>query len=215
MRLTPILFAIPAIFLASCGTDLAIVSKDRASSGVNFTGAPDYTSADPSEKVIAAGKSMPKDKHGMPLYKDNERVRYVRTTAYTCTESDHIEYGSKNACGTPLRYTSRVRSAAADWSVYPVGTVFKIKGMNQLFVVDDYGSALTGTGTIDLYTPTHSHMRTWGRRNVEISIVRWGSYQRSAEILADRTRHWHCKHMHTAICRKTGIHSNRTAHHHH
>ena len=55
----------------------------------------------------------------MPFYKASERTRLVRTTAYTCSEDDHIEYGSMNAAGTPLRYTDRVRSAAADWAVYP------------------------------------------------------------------------------------------------
>lgn len=139
----------------------------------------------------------------MPMY-SNERVRHVRTTAYHCSEDDHLQYGSMNATGTPLKYTNRVRSAAADWSVYPVGTVFKIKGMSQLFVVDDYGSALTGTGTIDIYTPNEAYMRAWGRRNVEIAIVQWGSYARSAQLLSKRTAFPHCRQMYVAIQRKTG-----------
>ena len=72
----------------------------------------------------------------MPIYPFSERNRIVRTTAYTCSEADHLIYGSKNAAGTNLRYSKRVRSAAADWSFYPVGTVFRIKGMKQLHVVD-------------------------------------------------------------------------------
>ncbi len=144
----------------------------------------------------------------MPFYKASERTRLVRTTAYTCSEDDHIEYGSMNAAGTPLRYTDRVRSAAADWAVYPVGTVFRIKGMPQLFVVDDYGSALTGTNTVDIYTPSKAHMGTWGRRNVELTVVQWGSFSRSAEILAKRTHYPHCAQMYAAINRMT---SGRTA----
>ena len=155
----------------------------------------------PSTSLISAGHALPKDKHGMPLY-GRERVRYVRTTAYTCTESDHLQYGSMNATGTPLKYTNRVRSAAADWSVYPVGTVFKIKGLSQLYVVDDYGSALTGTGTIDLYKPSHAHMNAWGRRNVEIAVLQWGSYERSAELLSKRTKYPHCRQMYVAIQRR-------------
>jgi len=199
------LSALVAVLFASCGNDIALVSKDRARHAMKWSGGgADYTTAAPSSRVFSAGRSKPKDKHGMPLYGHSERVRFVRTTAYTCSEADHLQYGSKNATGTPLKYGSRVRSAAADWSVYPVGTVFKIKGMNQLFVIDDYGSALTGTGTIDIYTPTKSHMNTWGRRNVEISIVQWGSYERSAELLSKRTHHSHCRQMHTAIQHRIG-----------
>ncbi|MGE9271158.1 MAG: 3D domain-containing protein [Verrucomicrobiales bacterium] len=195
-----------AVLLSSCGSDIDVVSKDRAlSSGASAarysTVGGHYRTELPSARAIASGNHKPKDKHGMPLY-DNERVRHVRTTAYTCTEADHIEYGSMNAAGTPLRYSNTVRSAAADWSVYPIGTTFRIKGMPQLFVVDDYGSALTGTGTIDIYTPSHKHMRAWGRRNVEINIVRWGSYARSAELLSGRTRHAHCREMYANIVRK-------------
>ena len=147
----------------------------------------------------------------MAFYKPSERTRLVRTTAYTCSEDDHIEYGSMNAAGTPLRYTDRVRSAAADWAVYPVGTVFRIKGMKQLFVVDDYGSALTGTNTVDIYTPCKSHMNTWGRRNVELTVVQWGSYARSAEILSKRVHHPHCAQMYAAINRLTSGQTASTA----
>ena len=44
----------------------------------------------------------------------------VRTTAYTHTESDHVEYGNKSALGTVLRYTPEYHSAAADWSFLPM-----------------------------------------------------------------------------------------------
>ena len=138
----------------------------------------------------------------MPIYTFGERHRVVRTTAYTCSEDDHICYGSKNATGTDLRYSDKVRSAAADWSFYPVGTVFRIKGMKQLYVVDDYGSALTGTGTIDMYQPTKAHMNQWGRRNVEVSVVQWGSFKRSAEILSGRTKFDHCRQMLSNITRQ-------------
>jgi len=138
----------------------------------------------------------------MPVYSYSERHRVVRTTAYTCSEADHIQYGSKNAAGTYLRYSDKVRSAAADWSFYPVGTVFRVKGLPQLYVIDDYGAALTGTGTIDMYHPTRSMMNQWGRRNVEISVVKWGSFERSAEILRDRVKYTHCRQMLSNIVRQ-------------
>lgn len=204
MRLFLVLSAPAILFLASCGNDLALISKDRArGSGGSSSYGKEYDPSAPSASVVSRGHALPKDKHGMPLY-NGHRLRHVRTTAYTCSESDHLEYGSMNAAGTPLRYSGRVRSAAADWSVYPVGTTFRIKGLPHLYVVDDYGSALTGTGTIDLYKPSKPHMNAWGRRNVEIAVVRWGSYERSAKLLSGRLGYSHCRQMHAAIQRKTG-----------
>ena len=200
MRLS-YLFALAAAlpFLASCGSDLKIVSGGVHSPGSTTK---DFKVTPPSSALIASAASKPKDKHSMPVYPFSERHRVVRTTAYTCSECDHIQYGSKNAAGTALRYSDRVRSAAADWSFYPVGTVFRVKGMNQLYVVDDYGSALTGTGTIDMYQPSKDLMNKWGRRNVEISVVQWGSFKRSAEILSQRTKFNHCRQMLTNITRQ-------------
>jgi 3D (Asp-Asp-Asp) domain-containing protein len=96
-------------------------------------------------------------------------------------------YGRKNAKGTILKY-GRLRSAAADWSVYPVGTLFRIKGQPYIYEVDDYGSALVGTRTIDLYKPTLSSMRDWGVRHVDIEILRFGSYKQSLDILTPREK---------------------------
>jgi 3D (Asp-Asp-Asp) domain-containing protein len=109
----------------------------------------------------------------------------VRTTAYTHTESDHIEYGPRTAVGTLLKH-GQVRSAAADWSIYPVGTVFQIQGDLSLYIVDDYGSALVGTKTIDLYKPSHSAMNLWGTRHVTIRVIKWGSFAKSLAILKPR-----------------------------
>lgn len=135
----------------------------------------------------------------MPFYHPKQLNRVVRTTAYTHTESDHLTYGPKNAVGTHLVYNEQVRSAAADWSVYPLGTKFKIKGQPYTYVVDDYGSALVGTGTIDIYQPSSSLMRQWGRRIVEITVIEWGSSQQSMKQLAARTRYKHCAEMQTAL----------------
>ena len=124
----------------------------------------------------------------------NSQMR-VRTTAYTHSESDHIVYGLKSALGTNLRFGT-VRSAAADWSRFPVGTVFRISGQPGIvYVVDDYGSALVGTGTIDLYKPNRSMMDNWGVRHVDIEVVQWGSFERSMELMRDRTKWRHVRAM--------------------
>jgi 3D (Asp-Asp-Asp) domain-containing protein len=118
----------------------------------------------------------------------------VKTTAYSHVESDSLKYGIKNASGTNLKY-GLVRSAAADWSVFPLGTVFKIEGMPYLYTVDDYGSALVGTRTIDIYKPSFDGIKAWGARNVSIKVLKWGDYQRSLSILEDRTKHPHVRAM--------------------
>jgi len=192
-----------AFALSSCSNGLKIVDAD--SSRFTQVGAPQpIVTAAPSPQLVAAAQSKPKDRHSMPVYTFGERNRVVRTTAYTCSEADHLQYGSANAVGTRLKYNDRVRSAAADWSFYPLGTVFKIKGQSQLYVVDDYGSALTGTGTIDIYQPTRDWMNVWGRRNVEIVVLQWGSLERSAEVLSKRTHYAHCRQMFVNIQRLRG-----------
>lgn len=153
----------------------------------------------PSAKPHTSLPSVGRDKHKMPFYHHTQRNRVVRTTAYTHSESDHVGYGARNAVGTSLKYTSTVRSAAADWAQYPLGTKFRVKGQPYLYVVDDYGSALVGTGTIDIYQPSKSLMKQWGRRYVEIMVVQWGCPQASMEVLASRTGYKHCRAMYAAL----------------
>jgi 3D (Asp-Asp-Asp) domain-containing protein len=109
----------------------------------------------------------------------------VRTTAYTHSEADHLQYGARTAAGTLLKAGS-IRSAAADWSIYPLGTVFQIQGDPSVYVVDDYGRALVGTRTIDIYQPTTGLMNLWGTRKVNIRVLRWGSSSKSLAVLKPR-----------------------------
>ena len=132
------------------------------------------------------------------------RITSVKTTAYTHRERDHIQCGPKTAVGTPLKY-GRVRSAAADWSVYPVGTVFQIEGEPYVYEVDDYGSALVGTNTIDLYKPDSRGMNAWGSRRVNIRVIKWGSFQRSLSIMKPRTSNGYIRKMVDRIQRAVGI----------
>jgi 3D (Asp-Asp-Asp) domain-containing protein len=128
------------------------------------------------------------------LNKNASRITSVRTTAYTHSESDHIIYGARTAVGTNLKY-GNVRSAAADWSVFPVGTIFQIEGLPYVYQVDDYGSALVGTNTIDLYKPDKATMKAWGVRNVNIRVLKWGSFSKSLSILKPRTAYPHIRKM--------------------
>lgn len=118
----------------------------------------------------------------------------VRTTAYTHTESDHRRYGARNALGTALRH-GEINSAAADWSRFPAGTIFRVRATGEIFEVDDYGWALSGTNTIDLYKPTRRAMNEWGVRRVTIEILHWGDVRESYKILKPRAKHRHVRRM--------------------
>ncbi len=110
----------------------------------------------------------------------------VRTTAYSHQERDSWKYGKNNAAGGVLKHTEDHRSAAADWSRFPLGTRFKIEGLPQEYVVEDYGSALVGSDTIDIYKPSLSSMKQWGTRHVGIKVLKWGSFSESERILKSR-----------------------------
>lgn len=140
----------------------------------------------------ACATSRPLPKYEKPLAR--AAVQHVRTTAYTHTESDHQPYGCLSAVGTPLRFGS-VRSAAADWSRWPKGTLFRIAETGEIREVDDYGWALSGTNTIDLYEPDRASMNAWGVKRVTIEIIRWGNAWDSHAILRDRAKYAHVRRM--------------------
>src|SRR3982075_66879 len=118
------------------------------------------------------------------------RMQKVRTTAYTHTEKG----GRHNAIGTYLS-GRHVLSAASDWSRFPLGTRFRIVNTKEEYVIDDYGTALVGTNTIDLYKPTRLQMRRWGVRNVDIDILQWGSEAKSLQVLGPRAKHKQVRQM--------------------
>jgi 3D (Asp-Asp-Asp) domain-containing protein len=188
----------------------------------------------------------------------------VRTTAYTHTEADHLEYSNHNALGgelhaagapihraeavtratlayevpravpvdenasyspklqpfsmeekrTVTRTTKRptkasrnvkravvvsrppqIGSAAADWSRWPAGTVFRLLSTGQNYRVEDYGWALSGRNTIDLYMANQREMNSWGAREEAIQVLKWGDPQESLQFLQSHQNYRHIKRM--------------------
>jgi hypothetical protein len=70
----------------------------------------------------------------------------------------------------------------------PLGTRFKMLQSGRTYVIEDYGSALVGRKTIDLFMPNGKAMREWGCRNVEIEILEWGSSAMSLKLLQPRQK---------------------------
>jgi len=94
-----------------------------------------------------------------PTLSIGQHMHYVRTTAYTHSEGS----GCHNALGCRLS-GQHVMSAASDWSRFPLGTRFLIPDTNEEYIIDDYGTALVGTNTIDLYKLNRLDMHRWGVR---------------------------------------------------
>ena len=61
--------------------------------------------------------------------------------------------------------------------------------------MDDYGWALSGRNTIDLYMPTRGTMNAWGLRREGIEILQWGDPRESLRILRPREKYRHIRRM--------------------
>jgi 3D (Asp-Asp-Asp) domain-containing protein len=134
------------------------------------------------------------------------RMSNVRTTAYTRAESG----GRHNALGAYLS-GRHVRSAASDWSRFPLGTRFRIVDTKEVYMIDDYGTALVGTNTIDLYKSTRLEMRRWGVRHVDIDILQWGYEEQSLKVLGPRAKHQSVRRMIAALQKKSSSSSRGSA----
>ena len=86
-------------------------------------------------------------------------------------------------------------SAAADWSRWPAGTIFRLLSTGQIYRVEDYGWALSGRNTIDLYMANSRDMNSWGAREEAIQVVQWGDPQQSLQFLQRNQDYKHIKRM--------------------
>jgi 3D (Asp-Asp-Asp) domain-containing protein len=111
----------------------------------------------------------------------------VLTTAYSGGAQCNGAWAHRNAIGGKLK-SGEVNSAAADWSRFPLGTKFRVVQTGQIYQIDDYGSAMVGKDKIDLFMPSYSQVDRWGKRDVTIEIIEWGSPEKSLEILKPRAR---------------------------
>jgi hypothetical protein len=89
----------------------------------------------------------------------------------------------------------QIGSAAADWSRWPAGTVFRLLSTGQNYRVEDYGWALSGRNTIDLYMANQREMNSWGARPETIEILKWGDPQESLQFLRRHQDYRHIKRM--------------------
>jgi len=135
-----------------------------------------------------------------PDVSDLRRVSYSPSAALqpfslesrTTTKLVKTKHGTKRVTVTKK---PQIGSAAADWSRWPAGTVFRLLSTGQVYRVDDYGWALAGRNTIDLYMPSRKTMNSWGAREEGIQILRWGNPNESLRLLQAHQGYRHIRRM--------------------
>jgi 3D (Asp-Asp-Asp) domain-containing protein len=117
-------------------------------------------------------------------------TRTTRVTKMTATTTR----GAKRAVAIS-KSPPQIGSAAADWSRWPVGTTFRLLSTGQMYRVEDYGWALSGRNTIDLYMANQRDMNSWGARQEPIQVLHWGDPQESLQFLRGHQDYKHIKRM--------------------
>jgi 3D (Asp-Asp-Asp) domain-containing protein len=118
----------------------------------------------------------------------------TRTTRVTVTtRTIKTKRGVRRAVA--VSRAPRIGSAAADWSRWPLGTTFRILSTGQIYRVEDYGWALSGRNTIDLYMANARDMNNWGARAEPIQVLQWGNPDESLRLLEPHQGYPHIKRM--------------------
>ncbi len=118
----------------------------------------------------------------------------TRTTRVTVTtRTIKTKRGVKRAVA--ISRPPRIGSAAADWSRWPVGTTFRLLSTGQIYRVEDYGWALSGRNTVDLYMANARDMNNWGARVEPIQVLQWGNPDDSLRLLEPHQSYPHIKRM--------------------
>jgi 3D (Asp-Asp-Asp) domain-containing protein len=141
-----------------------------------------------------APRAIPVDENGSyspPLQRFSMEER--RTVTHTAKRPAKPTRNVKRAVA--VSKPPQIGSAAADWSRWPAGTVFRLLSTGQNYRVEDYGWALSGRNTIDLYMANQREMNTWGARPETIEILKWGDPQESLQFLRRHQDYRHIKRM--------------------
>jgi len=138
------------------------------------------------------------EKFSMDKPKKGTRVTTTTVTTTRVTKTTKatpvITRGGKRAIAVS-KLPPRIGSAAADWSRWPVGTTFRLLSTGQMYRVEDYGWALSGRNTIDLYMANPGDMNAWGARQEPIQILHWGDPHESLQFLQSHQGYKHIKRM--------------------
>lgn len=111
------------------------------------------------------------------------RTQYQKVNVMSYFGAESLP-GQPPATARGTRYQSgSISSAAADWSRWPAGTLFRVLATGELYEVDDFTDDMVGTNTILLYKPPLARIPTESTHFVTIEVLRWGSPRTSIAIL--------------------------------
>jgi 3D (Asp-Asp-Asp) domain-containing protein len=137
------------------------------------------------------------------------RVSYSpRSQPFSMSERRKTTIGTRRGRSKVPPPVPMIGSAAADWSRWPAGTTFRLLSTGQIYRVDDYGWALSGRNTIDLYMANQREMNSWGAREETIQILQWGDPRESLGLLA---RHQDFRHIKRMVLELEGRHKQAAA----
>jgi 3D (Asp-Asp-Asp) domain-containing protein len=197
--LSALIGAFIALSLGACGTSRNLPIYERPLAHTDFqnvrTTAYTHTEADHRQygNLTALGSVL----HAAPQPTVPRAIPMAESESETADIYQPVAYVARARRHTLVySYSDPVYgSAAADWSRWPAGTIFRIISTGQLYRVEDYGWALAGRNTIDLYMSTPRDMNGWGVRQELIQVVQWGDPQESLQKLARHTKYRHIKRM--------------------
>ena len=149
--------------------------------------------SDDTDVINISSSDAKLEKFSMDKPKKGTRVTTTVTTTRV-TKTTMTARGTKRAASVSSK-PPRIGSAAADWSRWPMGTTFRLLSTGQVYRVEDYGWALSGRNTIDLYMANQRDMNTWGARQEPIQILHWGDPQQSLQVLQSHQDYKHIKRM--------------------
>jgi hypothetical protein len=129
--------------------------------------------------VVLSGCAGGSGRYEEPL----PRTQYQKVNVMSYFGAESLP-GQPPATARGTRYQSgSVSSAAADWSRWPSGTLFRVLATGELYEVDDFTDDVVGTNQILLYKPSVARIPTDATHFVTIEVLRWGSPRTSAAIL--------------------------------
>ena len=162
----------------------------------NAVGGRLYAASRPFQSAAYTARALPVGSSGVSqAYASRSLESYLTPQKRKVTKWVKGKRGTKKKVVVTEYVRPTIGSAAADWSRWPVGTTFRLLSTGQIYKIDDYGWALAGRNTIDLYMPSRQAMNTWGVRHEPMQILRWGSEAESRAVLAGRANHKHCRRM--------------------
>ncbi|HWY41571.1 MAG TPA: hypothetical protein VNX27_12345 [Chthoniobacterales bacterium] len=150
--------------------------------------------SDDTDVINISSSDTKLEKFSLDKPKKGTRVTTTVTTTRVTKTMTTTARGAKRAVATS-KVPPQIGSAAADWSRWPMGTTFRLLSTGQMYRVEDYGWALSGRNTIDLYMANQRDMNAWGARQEPIQVLHWGDPRESLQILQSHQDYKHIKRM--------------------